>query len=96
MNIYITPQNEMKLREMQKKGESMSGLINRLLDENLQGSVSDTGIKKTSSKAEFQPAPSLGQLSNAPTTLNRKSESVCKTHGLPSLPNGKCLRKDCK
>lgn len=28
MNIYITPENERKLREIQQKGGSMSGLIN--------------------------------------------------------------------
>lgn len=36
MNIYITPTNEVKLKTYRRSGESMSGLINRLLDNHFQ------------------------------------------------------------
>lgn len=36
MNIYITPTNEVKLKTYRRSGESMSGLINRLLENHFQ------------------------------------------------------------
>lgn len=110
MNIYITPDNENKLRRYAEDVGSMSGLINRLLAEHFDGPLNTT-IKKvyamtnsepTNVEIDDTPPEKLKRLAT-PTTmeeklgnLQRSNAKYCKNGH--AIPNGRdrCMGKGCK
>ena len=70
MNIYITPQNQKRLAIHKNKGESMSGLINGLLDAHF-GEIKE-------SEPPVEPR-------NTPGAINTDFESIGITRGTSNL-----------
>ena len=93
MNIYITQENEQKLRQL--NDWTMSGLVNYLLvkwfddpDHNVEA------IKENVEKEAFKEFPTKMQ---EPLPEHSKiGVNLCKIHSIPLTANGKCLQKGCK
>lgn len=88
MNIYITPQNEMYLKKTKADGESMSGLVNRLLNEHFaeQDGFNDKNSKNTPpiKIQDVQNFVTRGQAAQvAVNDLIKKSEPVGSTPVTP-------------
>ena len=89
MNIYITSENQEFLKRLKVSGKSMSGAINKLLDEHRKGF---NRIDKEMEE-EFGEDWNKQEVSSVPS----EPETKIVTDSLPQLPVGKlCKHKAAK
>ena len=101
MNIYITKDNEERLRGL---GEwTMSGLVNYLLTawfKNPEHSANALKEKVEKPALKKFPVAMAKPLPKPPIEIVRdlfpKAQELCKIHGIPMTTQGKCLQKGCK
>lgn len=89
MNIYISPQNEERLRNE----ASMSGLINKLLSEHYGQETVSTPVQIKTATVENKPEKIVGPVQKS--VPPQFAPKLCKNgHPIP-YPRDKCLGKGC-